>query len=171
MSDIYFMISTPCLQHLYRLDLNYDPEGVLGSLNSIVLCYFGVQAGRTLLHFRGKHLSVFVRFIIWGLSLVREYSKPPNNGQVQDSFLTFVERLALLKYYRKGHFVPFSLAVVESLVTFRSPLRVNTHKIQSSLGNPARGELTQNAMSSNGISIFIPTRVCTGGVSLSARLD
>ena len=57
-------------QDLYHLDLNYDPEGVLGSLNSIVLCFLGVQAGKTLLQFRGKNFAIFIRFLVWGLALV-----------------------------------------------------------------------------------------------------
>ena len=49
--------------------------------------------------------------------------KPPNNSQGRD---TFVERLALLGgYNKKGHFIPFSLAVVESLAAFQSPSEVS----------------------------------------------
>ncbi len=64
-------------QDLYQLNLNHDPEGILGSLNSIVLCFMGVQAGKTLLHYRGKHLSILVRFTVWGMALVREHEETP----------------------------------------------------------------------------------------------
>ena len=57
------------MQVLYQ-SLSHEPEGVLGSLTSIVLCLLGVQAGRTLTHFRGRHLRIIVRFILWGISLV-----------------------------------------------------------------------------------------------------
>ena len=116
----------------------------LPQFNRFVL--FWSSSRQNSLPFQGKHLSVFVRFIIWGLSLVREYSKTSKQQPVFFlSLLLFVFFLflflffcfvfftfvALLKYYRKGHFIPFSLAVVESLVVFRSPL---LDSIQSALG-------------------------------------
>ena len=55
---------------LYQLKKAYEPEGVLGSLTSIVLCFLGVQAGRILTSYKGRHLGIIVRFILWGLSLV-----------------------------------------------------------------------------------------------------
>ena len=64
-------------QGLYNTTLPYDPEGVLGSLTSIVLCLLGVQAGRILTHFRGKHLSIVIRFILWSIVLVSPL--PPRN--------------------------------------------------------------------------------------------
>lgn len=63
------LYDSPTAKDLYQLHLNYDPEGILGSLNSVVLCYLGVQAGKTLLHFRGKHLSILGRFLIWSIVL------------------------------------------------------------------------------------------------------
>ena len=38
-------------QRLYKT-IPYDPEGILGSLNSIVICLLGVQAGRILTFFK-----------------------------------------------------------------------------------------------------------------------
>ena len=61
-------------QELYLTTKPYDPEGILGSLTSIVLCLLGVQAGRILTHFRGRHLSIIVRFTIWGIVLVSNQS-------------------------------------------------------------------------------------------------
>ena len=58
------------LQETYHLVRPYDPEGVLGSLNSIVLCLLGVQAGRILVSYK-KHYNILIRFILWGLLLVR----------------------------------------------------------------------------------------------------
>ena len=57
-------------QEIYLTNKPYDPEGILGSLTSIVLCLLGVQAGRILTHFKGRRLSIIVRFIIWGVVLV-----------------------------------------------------------------------------------------------------
>ncbi|XP_011410226.1 PREDICTED: heparan-alpha-glucosaminide N-acetyltransferase-like isoform X2 [Amphimedon queenslandica] len=45
---------------------SYDPEGILGSINSIVMCFFGVQAGRILIHHK-QFGSRIVRFVVWGL--------------------------------------------------------------------------------------------------------
>ena len=56
------------LQELYHCG-PYDPEGVLGSLNSIVICFLGVQAGRIILYHQ-QHGSRIIRFVIWGLVLV-----------------------------------------------------------------------------------------------------
>ena len=42
----------------------------IGTLNSIVLCFLGVKAGRTLLHFRGRHVNIIDRFLTWGVVLV-----------------------------------------------------------------------------------------------------
>lgn len=53
------------------MKLNYDPEGVLGTLNSIVLCFLGVQAGKIFIYFKGRHAAIILRLIIWGMALVR----------------------------------------------------------------------------------------------------
>ncbi len=55
---------------MYKLHHGFDPEGVLSSLNSIVICLLGVQAGRVLVFFRGRHIGIVVRFIMWGVLLV-----------------------------------------------------------------------------------------------------
>uniref|UniRef100_A0A7S3GFP6 DUF5009 domain-containing protein n=1 Tax=Palpitomonas bilix TaxID=652834 RepID=A0A7S3GFP6_9EUKA len=46
----------------------FDPEGLLGTLNSIVLTFFGLQAGRTLKAYTA-HRSRLIRWAIWGVSL------------------------------------------------------------------------------------------------------
>jgi len=45
---------------------SYDPEGLLGCLTSIVLCYFGVQLGRIVQHYKGV-VARCGRWIVWGL--------------------------------------------------------------------------------------------------------
>ena len=52
----------------------YDPEGALGTLNSIVICFLGVQAGRILTHYHNHHIGIIVRLSIWGVALVRLYT-------------------------------------------------------------------------------------------------
>ena len=61
-------------QNLYQLHIPYDPEGALGSLNSIVICFLGVQAGRILTRYRDHHVGIIARFSIWGTALVRCYT-------------------------------------------------------------------------------------------------
>jgi heparan-alpha-glucosaminide N-acetyltransferase len=47
---------------------SHDPEGALGSLNSIVLVYFGAVAGRVLLRCggKGRHREVVIRLTVYG---------------------------------------------------------------------------------------------------------
>ncbi|CAG0887558.1 unnamed protein product, partial [Cyprideis torosa] len=52
------------LATIYNTTLSYDPEGALGTLTTILLAYFGVQAGRTLLTYRDFKPRV-KRFLIW----------------------------------------------------------------------------------------------------------
>ena len=48
--------------------LAHDPEGALGALNSIVICFLGLQCGKILIYHKG-HVHRIVRMIIWGLIL------------------------------------------------------------------------------------------------------
>ena len=44
---------------------SYDPVGLLGSINSIVVVFLGLQAGKILLHY-SEMKSRIIRFFIWG---------------------------------------------------------------------------------------------------------
>eukprot|EP00049_Salpingoeca_infusionum_P019040 m.359867 g.359867 ORF g.359867 m.359867 type:complete len:764 (-) comp18782_c0_seq1:82-2373(-) len=44
----------------------YDPEGILGSLTSILMCYFGLQAGRIIIHY-DSHTSRTIRWLLWSV--------------------------------------------------------------------------------------------------------
>ncbi|XP_061627325.1 heparan-alpha-glucosaminide N-acetyltransferase isoform X3 [Phyllopteryx taeniolatus] len=61
---------TPSARVLYATHMPFDPEGVLGSINSIVMAFLGLQAGKIILHYRDLHSSIISRFLIWGLILV-----------------------------------------------------------------------------------------------------
>ena len=54
-------------QELYQTG-RFDPSGALGSLNSIVICFLGVQAGRILVHHQGR-TGILVRLAVWGTIL------------------------------------------------------------------------------------------------------
>jgi heparan-alpha-glucosaminide N-acetyltransferase len=59
---------TPTAKETYHLLRPYDPEGILGSLNSIILCFLGVQAGRILVLYKNDY-NIIIRFLLWGLLL------------------------------------------------------------------------------------------------------
>ncbi|KAA0717969.1 Heparan-alpha-glucosaminide N-acetyltransferase [Triplophysa tibetana] len=59
----------PSCKVLYRTTEPFDPEGVLGTINSIVMGFFGMQAGKILLFFRERNRSVLTRFLAWALIL------------------------------------------------------------------------------------------------------
>lgn len=60
---------TPSSRVIYMTHMPYDPEGVLGSINSILMAFLGLQAGKVLLHHKDQHSSILTRFFIWGLIL------------------------------------------------------------------------------------------------------
>ncbi|GLD66406.1 heparan-alpha-glucosaminide N-acetyltransferase-like protein [Lates japonicus] len=60
---------TPSSRVIYATHMPYDPEGVLGSINSILMAFLGLQAGKIILHYRDLHTSIMSRFLIWGLLL------------------------------------------------------------------------------------------------------
>eukprot|EP00727_Mastigamoeba_balamuthi_P010478 m51a1_g6052 hypothetical protein (649) ;mRNA; f:214325-217312 len=45
----------------------HDPEGLLGSLNTVVLCFLGLQAGRIFAHYSDSR-SHCIRWAIWGVA-------------------------------------------------------------------------------------------------------
>ncbi|XP_070840722.1 heparan-alpha-glucosaminide N-acetyltransferase isoform X3 [Chaetodon trifascialis] len=60
---------TPSSRVIYGTRVPFDPEGVLGSINSILMAFLGLQAGKIILHYRDLHRSIMSRFLIWGLML------------------------------------------------------------------------------------------------------
>ncbi|RUS72739.1 hypothetical protein EGW08_019506 [Elysia chlorotica] len=60
--------ASPTSQEIYRSTLPYDPEGLLGTLNSCVLCFLGLQAGKILFVYT-DWVQRTRRFFIWSLIL------------------------------------------------------------------------------------------------------
>ncbi|KAK7166540.1 hypothetical protein R3I93_006332 [Phoxinus phoxinus] len=60
---------TPSSRVVYQSMMPFDPEGVLGSINSILMAFLGLQAGKILLHYRDQHKQIITRFLIWGFIL------------------------------------------------------------------------------------------------------
>ncbi|XP_059100481.1 heparan-alpha-glucosaminide N-acetyltransferase [Peromyscus eremicus] len=50
---------------LYRTEMAYDPEGILGTINSIVMAFLGVQAGKILLYYKDQTKAVLMRLAAW----------------------------------------------------------------------------------------------------------
>ncbi|KAB0792026.1 hypothetical protein PPYR_13987 [Photinus pyralis] len=59
------MYSRPTCRVLYETTLNYDPEGILGTLTACFLMYLGVQAGHILLTYSNVNTRI-IRWNIWG---------------------------------------------------------------------------------------------------------
>ncbi|XP_066576499.1 heparan-alpha-glucosaminide N-acetyltransferase isoform X2 [Amia ocellicauda] len=59
----------PSSHVLYQTRMPYDPEGILGTINSVVLAFLGLQAGKILLHYKDLHKKIMTRFLIWGFVL------------------------------------------------------------------------------------------------------
>uniref|UniRef100_A0A7N6B209 Heparan-alpha-glucosaminide N-acetyltransferase catalytic domain-containing protein n=1 Tax=Anabas testudineus TaxID=64144 RepID=A0A7N6B209_ANATE len=102
---------TPSSRVIYATDMPYDPEGVLGSISSVLMAYLGLQAGKIILHYRDVHTSIISRFLIWGLILVTVLTKcsrdqgfiPVNKNLWSLSYVTtlacFAFVLLVLVYY------------------------------------------------------------------------
>nr|XP_046268728.1 heparan-alpha-glucosaminide N-acetyltransferase isoform X2 [Scatophagus argus] len=60
---------TPSSRVIYATRMPYDPEGILGSINSILMAFLGLQAGKIILHYRDLPRSIMSRFLIWSLLL------------------------------------------------------------------------------------------------------
>ncbi|GAB1301766.1 Heparan-alpha-glucosaminide N-acetyltransferase [Apodemus speciosus] len=50
---------------LYHTEVAYDPEGILGTINSIVMAFLGVQAGKILLYYKDQTKAILIRFAAW----------------------------------------------------------------------------------------------------------
>ncbi|XP_041840008.1 heparan-alpha-glucosaminide N-acetyltransferase isoform X2 [Melanotaenia boesemani] len=60
---------SPSSRVVYATYVPYDPEGVLGSINSVLMAFLGLQAGKIILHYRDLPTSIISRFLLWGLFL------------------------------------------------------------------------------------------------------
>lgn len=59
------MYQWPTTKWIYESDV-YDPEGILGTLNSFLTVWLGVQAGLTLQVYP-KHRSRLIRWAVWAV--------------------------------------------------------------------------------------------------------
>ncbi|XP_040292786.1 heparan-alpha-glucosaminide N-acetyltransferase-like [Bufo bufo] len=59
----------PTCKELYKTTQPFDPEGVLGTINSVVMAFFGLQAGKIILFYRKSPHKILGRFLIWSILL------------------------------------------------------------------------------------------------------
>ncbi|XP_053307074.1 heparan-alpha-glucosaminide N-acetyltransferase-like [Spea bombifrons] len=59
----------PTCKELYKTTQPFDPEGILGTINSVVMAFLGLQAGKIILIYRKYPLRVLKRFLIWAVML------------------------------------------------------------------------------------------------------
>ncbi|XP_018604816.2 heparan-alpha-glucosaminide N-acetyltransferase [Scleropages formosus] len=59
----------PTFKEMYQTTQSFDPEGVLGTINCIVIGFAGMQAGKIILYFRSRNFSILKRFLIWAILL------------------------------------------------------------------------------------------------------
>ncbi|XP_062865256.1 heparan-alpha-glucosaminide N-acetyltransferase [Trichomycterus rosablanca] len=63
------MYQTPSSRLVYQTTVGFDPEGVLGSINSVLMAFLGLQAGYILLHYRDYPRQIMTRFLVWAFIL------------------------------------------------------------------------------------------------------
>ncbi|KAM8939872.1 heparan-alpha-glucosaminide N-acetyltransferase [Pelodytes ibericus] len=59
----------PTSNVIYKTTMPYDPEGILGTINSVVLAFLGLQAGKILGFYKNQHKQILVRFFTWSVLL------------------------------------------------------------------------------------------------------
>ncbi|KAM9809083.1 heparan-alpha-glucosaminide N-acetyltransferase isoform 1-T1 [Syngnathus typhle] len=63
------MYRYPTCKELYRTTQPFDPEGILGTINSIVMGFLGMQAGKILIFYKEKNIHILCRFLVWATIL------------------------------------------------------------------------------------------------------
>ncbi|XP_034158615.1 heparan-alpha-glucosaminide N-acetyltransferase isoform X7 [Pangasianodon hypophthalmus] len=59
----------PTCKAMYHTTQPFDPEGVLGTINSIVMGFIGMQAGKIFLFYRKLNNKIIIRFSVWAVIL------------------------------------------------------------------------------------------------------
>ncbi|NXD77404.1 HGNAT acetyltransferase, partial [Halcyon senegalensis] len=104
----------PSSSVIYQTVMPYDPEGILGTINSIFMAFLGLQAGKILLFYKDQHKQIMSRFVVWSIvmgiisAILTKCSKeegfiPVNKNLWSVSYVTttccFAFVLLLLMYY------------------------------------------------------------------------
>ncbi|XP_064918533.1 heparan-alpha-glucosaminide N-acetyltransferase isoform X2 [Columba livia] len=104
----------PSSNVIYQTTMPYDPEGILGTINTIFMAFLGLQAGKIILFYKDQHKRIMSRFFIWTIvmgiisAILTKCSKeegfiPINKNLWSVSYVTttssFAFVLLLLIYY------------------------------------------------------------------------
>ncbi|XP_015263216.1 PREDICTED: heparan-alpha-glucosaminide N-acetyltransferase [Gekko japonicus] len=57
----------PSSSVLYMTTVPFDPEGILGTINSVIMAFLGLQAGKILLFYKDQHQQIMLRFCVWSI--------------------------------------------------------------------------------------------------------
>ncbi|CAL1578381.1 unnamed protein product [Knipowitschia caucasica] len=63
------MFRYPTCREMYQTTQPFDPEGVLGTINSILMGFLGMQAGKIIIFYRGSNVDILGRFAAWAVLL------------------------------------------------------------------------------------------------------
>ncbi|XP_072860103.1 heparan-alpha-glucosaminide N-acetyltransferase [Pogona vitticeps] len=61
------MYQHPSSSVIYLTTVPFDPEGILGTINSIIMAFLGLQAGKIILFYKHQHSQIMVRFFLWSV--------------------------------------------------------------------------------------------------------
>ncbi|XP_053920699.1 heparan-alpha-glucosaminide N-acetyltransferase isoform X1 [Cuculus canorus] len=61
------MYQHPSSSVIYQTTMPYDPEGILGTINTIFMAFLGLQAGKIILLYKDQHKQIMSRFVIWSI--------------------------------------------------------------------------------------------------------
>ncbi|NWH72255.1 HGNAT acetyltransferase, partial [Piaya cayana] len=104
----------PSSSVIYQTTMPYDPEGILGTINTIFMAFLGLQAGKIILLYKDQQKQIMSRFVIWSIvmgiisAILTKCSKeegfiPINKNLWSISYVTtmscFAFILLLLIYY------------------------------------------------------------------------
>ncbi|XP_061211223.1 heparan-alpha-glucosaminide N-acetyltransferase isoform X2 [Neopsephotus bourkii] len=104
----------PSSSVIYQTTMPYDPEGILGTINTIFMAFLGLQAGKIILFYKDQHKQIMSRFATWSIvmgivsAILTKCSKedgfiPINKNLWSLSYVTttscFAFILLLLMYY------------------------------------------------------------------------
>ncbi|XP_015236081.1 PREDICTED: heparan-alpha-glucosaminide N-acetyltransferase-like, partial [Cyprinodon variegatus] len=63
------MFRYPTCKEMYLTVQPFDPEGILGTINSIGMGFLGMQAGKILLFYKRKNVHILCRYLAWAIIL------------------------------------------------------------------------------------------------------
>ncbi|XP_059215070.1 heparan-alpha-glucosaminide N-acetyltransferase [Centropristis striata] len=63
------MFRYPTCREMYRTTQPFDPEGLLGTINSVVMGFLGMQAGKIIIYYKGMNIHILCRFLVWAAIL------------------------------------------------------------------------------------------------------